>query len=69
MLHKYILFEVWIEGVSIARPLVPERDVNVAERKVFPTEVSLVVFERIFVQHKRNQMLKTATHGRSYDCL
>jgi DNA-directed RNA polymerase I subunit RPA2 len=33
--------QVWIENVSIARPLVPDKDVTATERKVFPTEVSV----------------------------
>ena len=30
---------VWYEQVSIARPMVSERDQNAKQRKVFPTEV------------------------------
>ena len=30
---------VWIEQVSIARPMVPERDKTATERRVFPSEV------------------------------
>lgn len=32
---------VWYEQVSIARPMVSERDQNAKQRKVFPTEVSI----------------------------
>lgn len=32
---------VWIEKVTIARPMVPEKDIRALERRVFPSEVSL----------------------------
>lgn len=32
--------QVWIEQVSISRPMVPDKDRQATERKVFPTEVS-----------------------------
>ncbi len=31
---------VWYEQVTVARPMVPERDRDAVERRVFPTEVS-----------------------------
>jgi len=37
----FTTFQVWIESVSIARPLVPDKDITANERKVFPSEVSL----------------------------
>lgn len=30
---------VWIDSVAIARPMVPEKDTTVLERRVFPSEV------------------------------
>ena len=30
---------VWIDQVTIARPMVPEKDKTAKERRVFPTEV------------------------------
>ena len=35
--------QVWYEQVTVARPMVPERDKDAVERRVFPTEVSLAV--------------------------
>lgn len=41
------LLQVWYEQVSIARPMVSERDQNARERKVFPTEVSFRLHMRL----------------------
>lgn len=41
--EKFIYFlPVWYEGVSIARPMVSDKAQTAKERKVFPTEVSLL---------------------------
>lgn len=31
--------QVWYEQVTVSRPMVPERDKDAVERRVFPTEV------------------------------
>ena len=33
---------MWYEQVTVARPMVPERDKDAVERRVFPAEVSQV---------------------------
>jgi DNA-directed RNA polymerase I subunit RPA2 len=39
-------FQVWIEQVSIARPMVPDRDKRATERKIFPAEVGIFLTSR-----------------------
>ena len=34
---------MWYEQVTVARPMVPERDKDAVERRVFPTEVSMAL--------------------------
>ena len=47
---------MWYEQVTVARPMVPERDKEAVERRVFPTEVStpvppaLVIFLPAYLQ-------------------
>ena len=38
--HEMNEFQVWYEQVTVARPMVPERDKDAVERRVFPTEAS-----------------------------
>lgn len=58
--------KVWYEQISIARPMVSDRDQNAKQRKVFPTEVSpflpasehnqmnmIVLVDTFRVQHSR----------------
>ena len=39
MCHASQLLPVWIDSVSIGRPMVPEKDKEAVERRVFPSEV------------------------------
>lgn len=41
IMTDYVSVLVWIEKVTIARPMVPEKDDRALERRVFPSEVSL----------------------------
>lgn len=34
-----MICEVWVEQVSLSRPMVPDRDKLAVERKIFPSEV------------------------------